>query len=137
MFLTFFGASITVSSALDISYILGISDAFLGLTVVAIGTSLPEIITSVKAAQKSKSQLVLGNIIGSNIYNLLLILGSVSLFDVFIFSASLSFEVKFLVFSVLVFSIILYFNIQLKKRFSTIFLFAYLIYLFRLYSVNF
>mgnify|MGYP001444440202 CR=1 FL=1 len=137
VFLTFFGASITVSSALDISYILGISDAFLGLTVVAIGTSLPEIITSVKAAQKSKSQLVLGNIIGSNIYNLLLILGSVSLFDVFIFSASLSFEVKFLVFSVLVFSIILYFNIQLKKTFSTIFLFAYLIYLFRLYSVNF
>ena len=52
VFLTFFGASITVSSALDISYILGISDAFLGLTVVAIGTSLPEIITSVKAAQK-------------------------------------------------------------------------------------
>ncbi len=137
VFLTFFGASITVSSALDISYILGISDAFLGLTVVAIGTSLPEIITSVKAAQKSKSQLVLGNIIGSNIYNLLLILGSVSLFDVFIFSASLSFEVKFLVFSVSVFSIILYFNIQLKKTFSTIFLFAYLIYLFRLYSVNF
>jgi cation:H+ antiporter len=137
VFLTFFGASITVNSALDIAYILGISDAFLGLTVVAIGTSLPEIITSVKAAQKSKSQLVLGNIIGSNIYNLLLILGSVSLFDVFTFSASLNFEVKFLVFSVLVFSIIMYFNIQLKKQFSIIFLFAYLIYLFRLYSVNF
>ena len=135
--LTFTGANITVSSALDISYFLGISDAFLGLTVVAIGTSLPEIITSVKAAQKSKSELILGNIIGSNIYNLLLILGSVSLFDVFIFSTSLNFEVKFLVFSVFVLSLILYFNIQLKQKFSFLFLFAYLIYLLRLYSVNF
>ena len=69
--LTFFGAEFTVDSVIDISDYFGISDSFLALTLVALGTSLPEIITSVRAAQKNMSELIIGNIIGSNIYNLL------------------------------------------------------------------
>ena len=66
--LTFFGAEFTVDSVIDISDYFGISDSFLALTLVALGTSLPEIITSVRAAQKNMSELIIGNIFGSNIY---------------------------------------------------------------------
>ena len=54
------------------------SEALIGLTIVAVGTSLPELVTSVVAARKGDSGLALGNVIGSNIFNLLFILGSAS-----------------------------------------------------------
>ena len=66
--ITLFGADITVDSAISISTILNISDSFIGLTIIALGTSLPEIATSITAARKGKSNIIIGNIIGSNIY---------------------------------------------------------------------
>ena len=59
--------------------LLGISDLIIGLTVVAIGTSLPEVATAVIATIRGERDIVIGNIVGSNIYNILLVLGSVSL----------------------------------------------------------
>lgn len=64
-----------VESASAISRFLGVSEAMIGLTIVAIGTSLPELATSVVAAVKGKAGLAIGNVIGSNIFNILLILG--------------------------------------------------------------
>ena len=61
--LTFFGAEFTVDSVIEISSFFGISDSFLALSLVALGTSLPEIITSIRAAQKKMSELIIGNII--------------------------------------------------------------------------
>ena len=70
-----FGGRLFVNSATHLARMLGASDKFIAITVLAIGTSLPELATSFVAAAKHRGQLALGNIIGSNIFNLLLILG--------------------------------------------------------------
>ncbi|NMW30888.1 calcium/sodium antiporter [Altererythrobacter sp. RZ02] len=69
------GGKLLVDGAVDIARFAGLSETVIGLTVVAIGTSLPELAASVAAALKGKSGLALGNVVGSNIYNLLLIGG--------------------------------------------------------------
>jgi len=71
-----FGSDLTVNSAINIAHILNISDRIIGLTIVAIGTSLPELITCVVAAIKKQPDLAVGNIIGSNIFNILFVLGA-------------------------------------------------------------
>ena len=70
-----FGGRLFVNSATHLARMLGASDKFIAITVLAIGTSLPELATCIVAAAKHRGQLALGNIIGSNIFNLLLILG--------------------------------------------------------------
>lgn len=70
------GGNLSVNAATDIAHQLGISEAVIGLTVVALGTSLPELVTSVVAAKKGNSDIALGNIVGSNIFNVLFILGT-------------------------------------------------------------
>ncbi|WP_017930084.1 calcium/sodium antiporter [Robiginitomaculum antarcticum] len=77
--LTIFGAKFLVKGAIELATIMGISETIIGLTVVAVGTSLPELVTSVIAAVKKQSDLAFGNIIGSNIFNIFFILGAVSL----------------------------------------------------------
>lgn len=72
------GGDLVVDSASQIAAAFGMSEALIGLTIVAVGTSLPELVTSVVAARKGESGLALGNVIGSNIFNLLFILGSAS-----------------------------------------------------------
>lgn len=69
------GGNLVVDNAKIIAAALGMSDALIGLTVVAFGTSLPELVTSVVAAKKGESDMALGNVVGSNIFNLLLVLG--------------------------------------------------------------
>ena len=69
------GSQIFVSGASDIARQLGVSDAVIGLTIVAGGTSLPELATSVVSARKGQSALAIGNVIGSNVFNILMILG--------------------------------------------------------------
>ncbi len=74
-----YGGNLFVDSATDIARRLGVSDKFIAITILAGGTSLPELATCVAAAAKKKGQLALGNIIGSNIFNVLLILGGSAL----------------------------------------------------------
>ncbi|MFU8898981.1 MAG: calcium/sodium antiporter [Roseinatronobacter sp.] len=69
------GAQLLVTGAVDIAAALGVSDVVIGLTIVAIGTSLPELATTLMAALRREGGVALGNILGSNIFNLLLILG--------------------------------------------------------------
>lgn len=69
------GGDLVVDSASAIALTFGWSETFIGLTIVALGTSLPELVTSVVAARKGESDLSLGNAIGSNIFNILLVLG--------------------------------------------------------------
>jgi cation:H+ antiporter len=73
------GGRLFVNSGSDIARGFGVSDALIGITVMAIGTSLPELAASVNAAIKKKGQMALGNVIGSNIFNILLILGTSSI----------------------------------------------------------
>ncbi len=70
-----FGGDLVVNSATEIAYSFGVSEALIGLTIVAMGTSLPELVTSIVACRKGSSDMALGNVIGSNIFNVLLTLG--------------------------------------------------------------
>lgn len=70
-----FGGNLVVNNATEIAKALGWSETFIGLTIIAIGTSLPELVTSIVAAKKGERGLALGNVIGSNIFNIMLILG--------------------------------------------------------------
>ena len=70
-----FGGDLVVDSATVIAQNFGMSQTFIGLTIVAIGTSLPELVTSMVAAHKGESDLALGNVVGSNIFNIIFILG--------------------------------------------------------------
>lgn len=70
------GSDFTVDGATEIAKILGMSDRLIGLTIVAFGTSLPELITSVTAGIKGKADIAIGNIVGSNIFNILFVLGT-------------------------------------------------------------
>ncbi|MBQ9679016.1 MAG: calcium/sodium antiporter [Prevotella sp.] len=69
------GSNVFVDSASEVAYALGVNEGVVGLTVVAGGTSLPELATSVVAARKGQSAIAIGNVIGSNVFNILLILG--------------------------------------------------------------
>lgn len=73
------GARLLVDSATEIARTFGVSEAVIGLTVVAIGTSLPELATSVIAALRKQTEIAVGNVIGSNIFNIFSILGITSL----------------------------------------------------------
>lgn len=70
-----FGGDLVVDSACSIAAAFGLSETLIGLTIVAIGTSLPELVTSVTASRKGESGLALGNVVGSNLFNILFILG--------------------------------------------------------------
>ena len=69
------GSSVAVDAACAIARLLGMSERFIGLTIVALGTSLPELFTSVTAARKGNADIAVGNIVGSNIFNILFVVG--------------------------------------------------------------
>jgi len=77
--LTIYGAKLLVEGAIDLARAHGISEATIGLTIVAVGTSLPELVTSVMAAIRKNGDIALGNVIGSNIFNIWFILGITAL----------------------------------------------------------
>lgn len=70
-----FGANLFLEASIEVAKIFGMSQAVIGLTIVAIGTSLPELATSAVASLKNESDIAIGNVVGSNIFNILLILG--------------------------------------------------------------
>ncbi len=73
------GSNIAVDAATALAQIIGLSEKFIGLTIVALGTSLPELVTSVTAAKKGNADIAIGNIVGSNIFNILFVLGTSAL----------------------------------------------------------
>ena len=76
--LLIYGGNLFLDSAKNLAHAWGMSDAVIAITIVAVGTSLPELVTAVIAATKKNPQLVLGNVIGSNLFNLMFILGTAS-----------------------------------------------------------
>ena len=70
-----FGAKFLVQGGSDAARLLGVSETVIGISIVAIGTSLPELVTSIMAARKGKADVALGNVLGSNVFNILGILG--------------------------------------------------------------
>ena len=96
------GGELVVYAAKQIASGLGISDEGIALTVVAVGTSLPELVTSVVAARKGESDIAIGNVVGSNIFNIFFILGLASTVSPVTFSTNAVIDILFMTFSGLV-----------------------------------
>jgi len=106
-----FGSDITVDAASAIARIFGMGDRLIGLTIVAFGTSLPELVTSVTAALKGKTDIAVGNIVGSNIFNILFVVGTTALIT------SVEYSEAFLVDSIVaVAAVVLLFLCTIKNR---------------------
>jgi len=93
----FFGGKWIVEGATVISSNMGVSESTIGLTLVAIATSLPELVTSIVAALKKNTAIAIGNALGSNIFNLFLVLGASALIHPINFDSSLNFEILLLI----------------------------------------
>jgi cation:H+ antiporter len=89
----FLGGKYLVEGAVSIAKILGMSEKVIGLTIIAIGTSLPELATSVVAAFKKNADIAVGNIVGSNIFNIFFVLGITSVIRPLPFDASINFDI--------------------------------------------
>jgi cation:H+ antiporter len=93
------GGRLLVSGAIDIAKAAGLSEALIGLTIVAIGTSLPELATSVVAALRKQSDIAIGNIVGSNIFNIFFVLGATSVILPLPISDALNFDIMVSIFA--------------------------------------
>lgn len=91
------GGNLVVNSASNIAYSFGLSDKLVGLTIISIGTSLPELVTSMIAAVKGENDIAIGNVLGSNIFNILLILGVSSSISPILISSALFIDIVFLI----------------------------------------
>lgn len=107
-----YGGTLVVDGATAIAKVFGISDNLIGLTVVAMGTSLPEFVTSVMATKKGKLDIAIGNVIGSNIFNILFVLGTSSLFSALTVSVVTLIDIFF---SLFITSVLLYVVCKFKK----------------------
>ena len=128
------GSNLTVDAAKALAKIFGISDRIIGLTIVAFGTSLPELVTSVTAARKGKTDIAIGNIVGSNIFNILFVLGIsglVSPSPIFFDSAFLIDGVIAIVAAVLLF-VLSYSKKSLNRIGGIILLAGYIIYIVKM-----
>lgn len=112
------GGKIVVDSASSIALGLGLSEKLVGLTIVAIGTSLPELVTSLVAAKKGENDIALGNILGSNTFNILLILGLSSLISPIQIAGSLSVDLIFLIVVTLIIGALIFLNKKKEKILS-------------------
>jgi len=104
--LVVYGGNMVIKESSSIALSLGLSKHFVGLTMVAIGTSLPEYITSIIAAMKNKQDIIIGNIIGSNVFNILLILGATTMIHYLVITDQMIIDVVMCLFSAILVSII-------------------------------
>lgn len=122
------GADLTVDNASKIAVELGMDDRLIGLTIVAFGTSLPELVTSVTAAKKGKADIAIGNIVGSNIFNILFVVGTTALIT------SVEFKTGFIIDSIIAIAagVLLWLGVfkdkKLKRPVGFVMLIAYAAY---------
>ena len=109
------GGQFVVDNATKIAMDLGVTDRIIGLTVVAIGTSMPELVTSLVALKKGENEFALGNIIGSNIFNLMFILGISGIISPLEFDSALIFDTVFLIVGSLISLLFVYTSKRLTR----------------------
>ena len=124
-----FGSKITVLSAIDIAQYIGVSERVIGLTIIALGTSLPELVTSIIAARKGESDIAIGNIVGSNIFNILFVLGVAGLILPIPFNSAFLFDGAFAILAAVLLLAFTFKRKKLGKISGVIFLLIYVIYL--------
>ena len=124
-----FGGDMVCKSAQKLALMAGMSDALVGLTIVALGTSLPELVTSVIAARKGETDLAIGNIVGSNIMNILLILGSVGIINSINVSQIILTDLLILFVFTIIFSILAIRRMRIGRISGIIFILMYFAYM--------
>lgn len=127
--LIYVGGDMTVKYAKIIAANLGMSETLIGLTIVSVGTSLPELVTSVVAAQKGESGLSLGNAIGSNIFNILFILGFSTAVHPINVTGQNIIDICFLIFVALFIYVMARISDKLSRKRGLIFILIYIAYL--------
>lgn len=125
------GGQITIQGAVGIAELFGLSENLIGLTIIAIGTSLPELVASVVASRKGNTDIAIGNIVGSNIFNILWTLGLTSFMTPIAFSVDNSLDVSFAMMAILLMFTLLWNGERHKidRWQGVILLFVYISYL--------
>ncbi|PIT87424.1 MAG: sodium:proton exchanger [Candidatus Magasanikbacteria bacterium CG10_big_fil_rev_8_21_14_0_10_40_10] len=129
------GAKLMVDNGIKIAEIFGLSQLFIGVTVVAIGTSLPELVTSIIAAYHGHDDLVIGNIVGSNIFNVLWILGLTPIISPIRMNTQANVDILIAILSVLLLFVFMFIGhkhqrYQLRRWQGVVFLLFYSAYIF-------
>ncbi|MGL5125889.1 MAG: calcium/sodium antiporter [Fusobacteriaceae bacterium] len=126
-----FGGQLVVDSAVKIAKAFEVSEKLISLTIVSIGTSLPELAASVAAAKKGNSDMAIGNVVGSNIFNIFLIMGTSGLVRpiIYDFKFDLDFMVLFYATMILILSAFVFKKHTIQKRKGAFMLLSYVIYL--------
>ena len=115
------GGQWIVDGAIKIAFKFGMSESLVGLTIVAVGTSLPELAASAMAAYKHKADIAIGNVVGSNVFNIFWILGASAIIRPIIFSPALNFDIYFMAFiTVLLFLFMTFSPLFLNECFITL-----------------
>ncbi|WP_147804221.1 calcium/sodium antiporter [Alkalicoccus halolimnae] len=123
-----FGGDLVVNGATSIALSFGMSETLVGLTIVAVGTSLPELITSITAAIKMQTEIALGNIVGSNIFNILFVLGTASVISPLVVGSKIFFDVFFMLLITVLLLVFSRTNYRIGKREGLVLVAAYLGY---------
>ena len=133
IFLLIISAEAVVSSAVKIAYIFEVPETLIGLTIIAIGTSLPEIAASIIAVKKGHSEIAVGNVIGSNIFNIFGIIGASAIFsapnDLLVPKSFLSLDIPVMLISTLLFCFLIYYKFIMSRNIGVIFILSYFIYI--------
>lgn len=124
-----FGGELVVRNSTEIAVSLGMSETLVGLTIVAIGTSLPELVTSIMAAIKKQSEIALGNIVGSNIFNILFVLGTSSLITPLPVNSKIFVDIGLLLVLTVILLVFSRTNFRIGKIEGTFLAIAYVLYL--------
>ncbi len=122
------GSNVTVDAATAIARIIGLSENFIGLTIVALGTSLPELVTSVTAAKKGNADIAIGNIVGSNIFNILFVVGTSALIIPIPFASSFIIDTLISVAAGVLLWISVFRTMSLKRNWGIVMLLGYAAY---------
>lgn len=125
-----FGGDFVVNNASEIASKFGVSEKIISLTIVAISTSLPELITSINATLKGEINLAIGNVIGSNIFNIVLIVGATSIITPIQYSISYNRDIIFFMIGILILAFLPMVGKKRMSRFAgMIYLISYLMYM--------
>lgn len=129
------GGDLVVDNAKLVATALNVSEKIIGLTIVAIGTSLPELVTSVTAAIKGESDIAIGNIIGSNIFNMLLIIGASAIIHPITYNITYNSQMTILFVAMILMSIFPFIKPkdELSRKNGLILVFLYIFYMIKLF----
>lgn len=130
------GSNLTVESAADVAHHIGVSGRLIGLTIVALGTSLPELVISIIAVRKGQTDIAIGNIIGSNIFNILFVLGLTGIISPIPFSQEFLFDGSIALLAVALLMLFVLRSYVLTRIGGLVFLIVYSAYILHLAMVQ-